>query len=88
MTLSSKITEAATESDCGVGSEDLGADLQQHLAHDGIDLARHDGGTGLGGRQSKVLPDQGADRNREANVVGNFDQAHGDGFKDRAQPRR
>ena len=61
--------------------DDLRAHLDEHLAHHGVDLAGHDGGTGLGGGQLQFADAATRAGTEQADVVGDFDQADGDGLE-------
>ena len=76
-----KIAKAAAKGDGGVVAENLRADLQQHLAHHGVDLARHDGRTRLRGRQVQFAEAQRGPEPSNRMSLAILIEAHGDGLQ-------
>jgi len=72
-----EVTVAAGKAYGGVVAHDLGADLDEHFAHDGIDLAGHDAGAGLDGGDVDFAQTAARAGGEPADVVGDF--VHGDG---------
>ncbi|BAC17880.1 hypothetical protein [Corynebacterium efficiens YS-314] len=69
---------AAGEGDSGVVADDLGGDLGGGLAQDGVDLARHDGGTRLQVGQLDLAEAGQRAGAHEADVVGDLVEGDGD----------
>ncbi len=89
-TLSSKWPDGAAEGDGDVVAHDLGRDHGQRLALGRVDLARHDRGAGLVGRQHQLAEAAARAGAEQADVVGDLRERGGEGLQraGRAAPPR
>src|SRR5579862_261453 len=79
-----EVAVGARPGDGGVVADDLRADLHEGFAHDRVDLAGHDGTARLRFRQPDLADAAARAAAEPADVVGDLEEAHGDGLEQSA----